>query len=243
MAETLESFLDRQLRVVDESGKNTRTIRLCVADTGETFERWDSPLRVEEQGPGAERLAHDIEELVRGYAETFPAKSRVQMKIVAEDGEGSARGIHVKTVAGTNQDAKRSILGGDTSLAEGARIHVETTRHLMNSMVSHINLLSQHNLQQMQQNQQLMLMLANERLEAAQNVDDSKAQQEQMMDILGRLSQGAGPLVQLIVDGMVKNGADRAAAQAAANAATAAARAASATNQPNPSNGSNGTHN
>lgn len=188
MAESLEAFLERALRTVEESGKSTRAIRLTVAETGETFERWDSPLTKEAGGPGPAKLAEDIEDLIRSYAESFPAKSQVQMAIIAEDGEGSAKSRHIRTVRGTNQEAKRSILGGDTSLAEGARIHVETTRSLLNTMVANYNLLGQQVKAQMDTNAALMSLLLSERLEHAETRGDAEMNPV-MAQLLAKLTE------------------------------------------------------
>ena len=203
MAETLESFLARQLRDVSEQGKSCRTIRLMVADSGQTFDRWDAPLRAQEGGPGPEKLAEEIIEICLSYADSFPAQGGpVMMAIVAEDVDGNERGRHLRKVTGTNRNGKTTMLGGDMSIAEGARIHVETTKSLLGAATAQNNLLVAQVKTLIEQTHALMLMGINDKMrqieDQADRVSNGTEIDPQTKYVLEQLGKIAGPFAELV---------------------------------------------
>lgn len=196
MAETLEAFLKRQLRNVDESGKSAAIVRLVVAESGQQFDSWPAPLREEEGGPGPEKMGAEIEELCHGYGESFPSGKQFQMVVVVEDRTGNERGRYIKTVFGKNASAKAGVLGGDMSIAEGARVHVETTKGLLNTMVANYNVMGQQLKAQMESNQVLMMLLMNERLTAANSPGAPTEIDPHVKFVMEKMGEAAGPLAE-----------------------------------------------
>lgn len=203
MAETLEAWLTRQLRSVSEDGKSTRAIRLCAGDGGETWERWDAPLRKEEGGPGPEKLAEIIEEVIRGSAEEWPAKSTVQIMIAAEDGEGIVRAKRLQSVRGKSQTSNGAALGGEAlQHAEASRAHADTTKTLLAIAQTQNKGLAEHNQNLMEKLEILIEKLLNEKLEhmmeSAANAEGGKPvlDEELTKAFLDKL----GPLAEMLIN-------------------------------------------
>lgn len=211
MAETLDRFLDRQLRVVETDGKNTATIRLVELDSQQTFERWDRPLTKEAGGPGPEKLASDIDDLITGYRDDFPKNVTVQMGVIAEDADGATRGKWVKSLRGKSESGSRSMIGGDVSLAEGSRLHVETTKRLLEMATAQNSLFAQQVKQVMEQSQTFMVLMMNEQMQRVnaqtEHAETTAGGDEQMQRMLEKIYENMAPLVALGVEALKKSNA------------------------------------
>lgn len=204
MAETLDAFIKRQLRIVEEDGKNVTSIHLTPVDgDGTPFDSWYAPLGKDQGGPGPEGIADEVETLCHGYAEQFPKGKSVQFAVICRDKNGSERGRHLKQVFGQNVSSKggAGLLGGDQSIAEGARIHVETTKGLLNTMVANFSIMGEQLRGTMEQNSALMYLLMNERMTHARDADtgDEPVIHPQVKYIMEKLVEASGPLASIIM--------------------------------------------
>jgi hypothetical protein len=209
VAETLEAFLSRHIRQVNEEGHTVKCFRLEVCETGKVFDSWFSPFRAEEQGPGPAKLAEEIEDVCKGFADSFPARSgqAIEMQIVAENTQGKDVGYYIRKVFGTNKSGKSSsILGGDTSIAEGARLHVETTRQLQAALVTHINLQTQQIKMLVEQTQAQHLMIINQSMRQLEEVEVKKSEIQSsgadLSILVDKVLEKVGPVAQLVMDAM-----------------------------------------
>lgn len=209
MAETLESYLARQFRDVAEDGKSTRTIRLVVAESGQTWERWDSPLRESEGGPGVQKIADEIVELSRSYKEGFPAGAVVMMAVVAEDASGNERARHLIKVTGENKQAKSTLLGGDTSQAEANKLFVETCKTLLQVQSSQITVMGTQIKTLLETIQTLALNSVNADLKNAEDAKNKVAQGEQLDPhtkfVLEKLAEIAEPFAKYVGPSLAKS--------------------------------------
>lgn len=132
MAETLEAWLTRQLRTVEEDGKCTCQLLLQAGDGGQVWDRWDMPLRQEEGGPGAYALSTLISEVIDGAAEEWPASRMHQVMVTALDRSGGDRGRWVKSVKGKSKTASHTMLASESvQHAAAMQAQVETTKVLL----------------------------------------------------------------------------------------------------------------
>lgn len=234
MAESLEAFLSRQFREVTEEGATTTRITLGVDETGKVFDTWYGPFLEQQGGPGAAALADEIEELCKGYADSFPSRpGGILMAIIAYDSSGKDRGTHHRKVHGTNKDGKASVLGGDSSMADGVRILVETMNQLLKASTSQTTALGQQNKQLMDHVQALMLVNINDKLqmmeETQARVEGGAELDPQTKYVMEQLGKIAGPMVETFGPAII---------EAMSKRSTPAAPAASAIMSAAPSNGS-----
>lgn len=141
MAESLEMWMGRMLRDVDEDGCQTASIHLQAGDGGQTWDRWDKPLRESENGPGPAALAHLIEEVISNAAEDWPAKKDHLVMLVALDGNGNDRGRWSKHIKGRSKTANVTMLASESvQHASAMQMHTETTKTLLGSANHQIQL-------------------------------------------------------------------------------------------------------
>lgn len=204
MAESLEAWITRQLRLVEESGKSTRAFRLCAADTGKTWERFDSPLRLEEEGGlGPAKLAEEMELVIRNTSEEVPARTTFQVSVVAEDGEGLERATFVKSVRGRSTTANGAILGGEhMHLAQAGQVHTEITKSLLGMQHTVNASLQKQNERQTEQINFLIETLTEKRIEKALNDEEQKEDVAEKMT--HALSEQVGPLMEMVMNAINK---------------------------------------
>lgn len=144
MAQTLESWLERQFQIVEEDGVNTSQLILQCGDGGQVWDRWDRPFRKEEGGPGAYALAQLINEVIDGAAEEWPASRSHQVMITALDKNGADRGRFVKSVKGKSKTASHTMLASESvQHAAAMQSQVETVKVLLSAANNQIQLQQQ----------------------------------------------------------------------------------------------------
>jgi hypothetical protein len=181
MAETLESWITRQLKVVDEDGRATAQILLQAGDGGQVWDRWDKPLRSEEGGPGPHDLATLIDEVINGAAEEWPAKKSHQVMLTALDGNGAERGRWVKSVKGKSQTASGSMLASESvQHASAMQMHVETMKVLLGASNHQVALQQQTISELLSHTSTLSQLVGNTRIELAMKQEHRSEEMGQM---------------------------------------------------------------
>ena len=172
MAEPLEMWLTRQLREVEEDGRSTKTIKLIAGER--PWERWDAPLLEEHGGPGPRKLAELIEELLKAIAEEAPARQGVPCMVLALDGKGEERATWLKTVKGTakGNGSANSFSSEAMNYAEAGKVHMQTTKELLQMQNATLANAFKQNAQLMESNQALTQMVVN------MNVQNALTKQE-----------------------------------------------------------------
>lgn len=204
MAESLETFLARQLRTVEQDGRQCERIKLILVDDAgdelpDAFETWDRPF------PPAEEFAETINALCDGHAEDFPRGQVVLFHVVSEDAHGTRRGKHNRRTRGMSETAKR-VPGGPAAITDGVHAIVRATKELIAMNTQQTALFANQSKAIMENQQALILTLQNERLTRAEEdgarlaaAKEAPQSTEQTMELVGAVLERMSPLVEVLM--------------------------------------------
>jgi hypothetical protein len=204
VAETLEAWLSRQLRAVEQNGKSTQAVRLSDAASGKTHERWDSPLRKEEGGEGPEGLANIIGEVIDGMCHSANVRQTLEFEIVCEDGERNERARYLLHKKGKSTSTNGAAFSPETAhVAAIGQAQAETTQALLrsaNAQIQQQQKLIEQLTEQLHGYIQLLLQSDLEKKEAIlENSEEGNSVQIQLMKELLAKSE---PLISLFMGAM-----------------------------------------
>jgi len=182
MAETIEMWLTRQLRDVEEDGKETATIQLVAGDANSVLDRWDKPLRHSEGGPKIRELTELIQEIISSNAETWSAKRTHAVTVIALDGHGIERARYPLQVRGKSQSAQANMNASESvQHASAMQAHVETMRTLLGAATHQNQLLSEQNEKLMHTVTTLTGQLLSQKIEKALEKEEKTTEMQQEM--------------------------------------------------------------
>lgn len=198
MAEALEQWIERQLRVVDDDGRSCASIELRAGQGGVIWDRWDSPLRKEDGGPGPVALAALIDEVIDAAQEDWPAKQAITVMLIALDKQANDRGRWTKTVKGKNSNANQGMMASESvQHAHAMAAHVETTQTLLKASNTQVALMMQINQTLAENWQRTLAMFVEQKLQHSLEVD--KEDQQLKAEMWSTAKQLGPDLVQLLV--------------------------------------------
>lgn len=201
MAEALEQWIERQLRVVDDDGRSCASIELRAGQGGVIWDRWDSPLRKEDGGPGPVALAALIDEVIDAAQEDWPAKQAITVMLIALDKQSNDRGRWTKTVKGKNSNANQGMMASESvQHAHAMAAHVETTQTLLKASNTQVALMMQINQTLAENWQRTLALFVEQKLEHSLASDKQESELQRDMwetakkmapDVLGLLAHVA----------------------------------------------------
>jgi hypothetical protein len=204
MAETLDAWLTRQLRAVEQNGKSTQAVRLSDAASGKTHERWDAPLRKEEGGEGAESLANIINEVIDGLTHSANVRQMLEFEVVCEDGERNERSRFVINKKGKSTNTNGSVFSPETAhVAQIGQAQAETTQYLLraaNAQIQQQQKLIEQLTEQLHGYIKLLFQVELEKKEAELN--NAEGTNTVQLELLKQLVEKAEPLVGLLMHTM-----------------------------------------
>jgi hypothetical protein len=204
MAETLEAWLTRQLRAVEQNGKSTQAVRLSDAASGKTHERWDSPLRKEEGGEGPQALADIIGEVIDGLCQSANVRQTLEFEIVCEDGERNERARYLLHKKGKSTSTNGTAFSPETAhVAQIGQAQAETTQTLLRSANAQIQQQQKLIEQLVDQNHGYIKLLFQAELEKKEvELENSENTNSVQLELLKQLVEKAEPLVGLLMNTM-----------------------------------------
>jgi hypothetical protein len=195
MAETIEQWLNRCTRVVDEDGASTRKITLVTADGGTVWETWEGPFGSQQGGMPLADLAKEMTDCIDGLAEEW-SKKRHTILLIALAADGTERSRHLKAVMGKVQGGSNAMMGGTHASVDTVLLSLaETMKTVLNIANANMNMIQaarekdQEHIAGMQS-----LIIANKEKEMI-TVEQNSDSMSRLVDML---TENAGPLLELM---------------------------------------------
>lgn len=133
----LETWAERQFRVVDQDGDRAERVRLIAADGGGTWQVWER-----DELEDVHQWAAEAEAYLAELAEEWPPKP-IQVLFVAETKSGTERSQLPRTVRGKNKSASDGIMRSESKAVADAMDSVSRTmRHILESANVQIGVLT-----------------------------------------------------------------------------------------------------
>jgi hypothetical protein len=146
MSETvsLQGWIQRQIKAVEEDGESVARFVLVAGDGGAVFDTLHAPFRLEDGGPGAEKLAALLEEVIEQSREIFPAKKQTMVTVQAESGKQNILARWQKMVIGKNASSAGNGLlsSSDAATAAVMNAFAETMKTILASANTQIAVLT-----------------------------------------------------------------------------------------------------
>jgi hypothetical protein len=206
VAETLENWLKRQLRAVEQSGASTQQIWLSDASSGKIHERWDAPLRTEEGGPGPDGLAEILNEVIDGLCHSANVRQTLEFEIVCMDGQKPPmeRARYLLHKKGKSTSTNGAAFSPETAhVAAIGQAQAETTQALLRSANAQIQ--QQQNLitQLTEQLHGYIQLLLQSDLEKKEVILEGAAETNSVqIELMKQLLEKSGPLIELFMSTM-----------------------------------------
>lgn len=214
MAESVETWLDRVTRVVDENATHTAKIILTNSDRSMVLETWEGPFQGERAQP-LSQMSQDIAAVIESYVEEW-SKQRHQVCLIALDAEGGERSTKILSFTGRQAKTSAGIMGGiDGQFESTTRAAMAVWEATMKASHTQIAVLSRTVEQQQEEIMQLLrIQREEEQLKLIEHAGGS--------DVLDKLSDAAaenmGGILEL-VSAFARSQGKRKAAESAGKAA------------------------
>ena len=217
MAQTIEQWLERVTRQVDEDGAHTRRILLAAADGGMTWETWEGPFGESSDGIPIASLATEIEDVANSLAEEWP-KRRHQILLIAQDKDGSERSRFPKSIMGKAANATNAVMGGQHAALDSImNSFAETMKNLLGQANSQLNVQGRRIEQDSEHITQLIDVIRAHKEQEIINMQETGTQDAMQKLLEAAAEQGPG-LLELLIASKTKTPAAKTGLEGAAGA-------------------------
>lgn len=131
---SLNTWVERVARTVEENGASARRVRLIATEDGGTIQVWEH----EEYSGRSDDWCEEVDDLLNALADDWPCRL-VRLQFIAEDQAGGVRATLYKSVRGRNAEAPKTQSEGLKAQTDAMASLSRTMQHtleLVNSQVT-----------------------------------------------------------------------------------------------------------